>query len=138
VFAPQKMEEIFKMLPKYGFGGHTHQPGVFVEGAGHKTPEELGGLYELGPAKALINIGSVGQPRDGNTAGCFAILHLGGGNGGPGAMVAGGGPEAAAVSPSPGHVEWVRVTYDIAAVQEKIRRTRGIDELCAERLSLGR
>ena len=61
----------------------------------------------------MVNIGSVGQPRDGNTAACFAIFH-------------------------PTHVEWVRVAYDIAAVQTKIRKTKGIDELCAERLSLGR
>jgi len=117
VFAPQKMDEIFRMLPKYGFGGHTHQPGVFVEGVGHRTPDELGGRFELGAAKALVNIGSVGQPRDGNTAACFAILHPPGSN---------------------GAVEWVRVPYDIASVQEKIRRTKGIDELCAERLGLGR
>jgi predicted phosphodiesterase len=119
VFAPQKMEEIFKMLPKFGFGGHTHQPGAFVEGAGHKTPEELGGRYQLGAAKAFLNIGSVGQPRDGNTLACFAIYDAS--NNGHG-----------------GSVEWVRVPYDIPAVQAKIRKTKGIDELCAERLSLGR
>jgi len=119
VFAPQKMDEIFELLPKYGFGGHTHQPGVFIAGTGHRTPEELGGRYELGAQKALVNIGSVGQPRDGNTMACFAILK----------------PPS---NGTPGAVEWVRVAYDIAAVQEKIRRTRGIDELCAERLSLGR
>ncbi len=119
VFAPQKMDEIFKLLPRCGLGGHTHQPGVFLEGGGHKAPEELGGRFELGAQKAFINIGSVGQPRDGNTAACFALFEM----------------------PSNGRggaVEWVRVPYDIAAVQAKIRRTKGIDELCAERLSLGR
>jgi diadenosine tetraphosphatase ApaH/serine/threonine PP2A family protein phosphatase len=113
VFEPQKMEEIFAMLPRLGFGGHTHQPGVFVHGDGHRVPDDVGGRYEFGREKAFVNIGSVGQPRDGNTAACFAILH-------------------------DTFVEWVRVPYDVAAVQAKIRRTRGIDELCAERLSLGR
>lgn len=113
VFAPQKMEEIFQGIPRLGFFGHTHQPGVFIEGGGHKTPEELGGRYEFGAAKAFVNVGSVGQPRDGNTAACYAVLHA-------------------------THVEWWRVPYDIATVQAKIRRTRGIDDLCAERLGLGR
>ena len=145
VFAPQKMEEIFQMLPKYCFGGHTHQPGVFIEGGGHKTPEELNGRYEFGAAKALVNIGSVGQPRDGNTSSCFAILHPPrSGNGDsrspppPNPAGAPSTPSASPNGPSTGFVEWVRVSYDIKSVQDKIRRTRGIDELCAERLSLGR
>ena len=113
VFAPRKMEELFDLIPQYAFGGHTHQPGVFIEGVGHRTPEELGGHYELSREKAFVNIGSVGQPRDGNALSCFAILH-------------------------PDHLEWVRVAYDILLVQEKIRRNRAIDDLCAERLALGR
>ncbi len=113
VFSPQKMEEIFRLLPRLGMFGHTHQPGVFIEGVGHRTPEELDGRYDFGKEKAYVNIGSVGQPRDGNTAACYALLH-------------------------PDYVEWSRVEYDIAAVQAKIRRTKGIDDLCAERLALGR
>ena len=113
VFAPQKMEEIFALVPRLGFFGHTHQPGVFIEGVGHRTPEELDGRYVFGREKAFINAGSVGQPRDGNTAACYAVLH-------------------------DDRVEWWRVPYDIAAVQSKIRRIRGIDDLCAERLGLGR
>src|SRR5207244_4686240 len=27
VFAPQKMEEIFRLIPSFCCGGHTHQPG---------------------------------------------------------------------------------------------------------------
>jgi diadenosine tetraphosphatase ApaH/serine/threonine PP2A family protein phosphatase len=113
VFAPKKMEEIFSQIPRYAFGGHTHQPGAFIEGIGHKTPEELGGRYEFGPEKAFINIGSVGQPRDGNPRSCFAVIFE-------------------------DRVEWIRVPYDIAQVQDKIRRLKGIDNLCAERLELGR
>lgn len=113
VFAPRKMEEIFQALPRFGFGGHTHQPGAFIEGVGHRTPEELGGSFQLGTEKAFINIGSVGQPRDGNPLSCFAILY-------------------------DDRVEWVRVPYDIREVQEKIRRNKGINNLCADRLELGR
>ena len=113
VFAPQKMEEIFSRLPRLGVFGHTHQPGVFVEGGGHATPEELDGRYVFGAQKAFINVGSVGQPRDGNISACYALLH-------------------------DDRVEWWRVPYDIAAVQAKIRRLKGIDDLCAERLGLGR
>ncbi len=113
VFAPRKIEEMFAQTPRLGFGGHTHQPGAFVEGRGHFTPEDLGGRFDFGKEKAFINIGSVGQPRDGNNRSCFALLFE-------------------------DHVEWVRVGYDIGAVQAKIRRIRGINELCAQRLELGR
>lgn len=113
VFAPQKMAEIFSALPRLGFFGHTHQPGVFLEGAGHKSPEELDGCFRFGREKAFINVGSVGQPRDGSTSACYALLH-------------------------DDRVEWWRVPYDVASVQAKIRRIKGIDDLCADRLALGR
>ena len=112
-FDPAKMKAIFQLVTRMGIGGHTHQPGVFIEDGGHRTPEELKGRYDFGQERCFLNVGSVGQPRDGDTRACFAILH-------------------------PDHVEWVRVSYDIAAVQAKIRATKGIDELCAERLALGR
>ncbi len=113
MFSPRKMEEIFELIPQFAFGGHTHQPGVFIEGVGHKSPEELGFRYEFSKEKGFINVGSVGQPRDNNPLSCFLVLHS-------------------------DSVEWVRVAYDVAAVQDKIRRNKAIDDLCADRLALGR
>ena len=54
------------MIPQYAFQGHTHVPGVFTEKYQFFSPEELNYEYPLGVEKVMINVGSVGQPRDGN------------------------------------------------------------------------
>jgi len=55
--------------------GHSHVPGIFVKDATgdlfvHHEPELT---FQEG-CKYLINIGSVGQPRDGNPNAAFAVL----------------------------------------------------------------
>ncbi|MBI5030693.1 MAG: metallophosphoesterase family protein [Chloroflexi bacterium] len=62
------------------FFGHTHVPIIyqFSEKEGraiaHELPEILS--VPLGPEKMLVNPGSVGQPRDGDTRAAYAILNL--------------------------------------------------------------
>ena len=93
--------------------GHTHTPLAF-----DKTDEIEGGLYEslqiLPNHKYLINVGSVGQPRDRDPRAAFAIYDV----------------EASAVSLH-------RVEYDIEESQRKILAA-GLPERLAERLSYGR
>ncbi len=36
--------------------------------------DEINNEYDLGAAKVMINIGSVGQPRDGDDRACYVIL----------------------------------------------------------------
>lgn len=63
--APGKISALFEKVKHICFIGHTHLPGVFLEDPDFYTPEELGWVYPiLEGEKAIINVGSVGQPRD--------------------------------------------------------------------------
>jgi len=74
-FDQHKMNEIFASFDgRACFMGHTHIPGVFEEDYSFRTPRDLGGTYPLGRKKALINVGSVGQPRDGDARACYVIF----------------------------------------------------------------
>jgi diadenosine tetraphosphatase ApaH/serine/threonine PP2A family protein phosphatase len=100
--------------------GHTHVPIAFrvtdesVE-AVHGMP---GDRLELGTARALLNPGSVGQPRDGLPDAAYAILD----------STPGGSDDA---------IEFRRVRYDIDRVQ-RLMRDVGLPPRLAERLSYGR
>ena len=98
-----------------GLHGHTHVPVAWLEGA--KGIELVRGRpgqrLELAGRRALVNPGSVGQPRDGNPEASFAILDT----------------EA-------GFVEWRRTPYDIGAVQSDMRAA-GLPGSLGSRLSAG-
>ncbi len=64
IYNQKKMEQIFTLVDRYCFQGHTHIPGVFTEDLQFHTPDDLGGVYKLDGRKTLCNVGSVGQPRD--------------------------------------------------------------------------
>ena len=74
IYNKRKLEKIFALIPRYAFQGHTHVPGVFSESFSFFSPEELGNEYRLDQQKAMINIGSVGQPRDGDPRACYVVL----------------------------------------------------------------
>ena len=95
------------------FHGHTHIPGVFHSEDGRVRHDYETGVFVLG-GTALVNPGSVGQPRDGNSDAAFALVDL--------------------ARPA---VRFYRVPYDIVATQEKIRAA-GLPEVEAARLMLGR
>lgn len=98
-----------------GLHGHTHIPGAFVEDDGRIGVVEPhdGSSLELRGRRALLNPGSVGQPRDGDPRAAYSILD----------------PEA-------GSISWHRVAYDIATVQAAMRAA-GLPESVAARLSFG-
>ena len=107
----QALEILLKLGRRLCFFGHTHLPRIFTE-EGEQVPD-VGAPIPL-PASALINPGSVGQPRDGNPDAGFAVVDL----------------EASTV-------RFGRVPYDIATTQAKIRDA-GLPEVEAARLALGR
>lgn len=128
VFAPEKLQDIFSRIEHVCFVGHTHQPGVFIErGDGgrlvyeHRTPAELGSesSYRVGPEKILVNVGSVGQPRDNDPRSCFVFVE----------DDAQGNPE---------RIRFERVPYDYRPTMEKIEGIDWINNLCATRLEIGR
>jgi len=74
IYNRRKLEKIFALVPQYCFQGHSHVPGVFAENYTFLTPAELNYEYRLGPEKVMVNVGSVGQPRDGDPRACYAVL----------------------------------------------------------------
>ncbi len=108
------LRENFELIKHLCFIGHTHRPGV-ITSPGHEwySLERLDNLWEVDPRKAVINIGSVGQPRDGDPRSCYAIY-------------------------DGETVEWRRVEYDIEAIQKEIYEIDELDNALADRLALGK
>ena len=115
-----------ELLPesiRIGLHGHTHMPVAFVAGPSDDVPARRGSLatvrgrpgspLELEGRTALVNPGSVGQPRDGDPRASYLLFE----------------PEAARAT-------WRRVAYDIEAVQ-KAMRAAGLPAPLAARLSIG-
>jgi diadenosine tetraphosphatase ApaH/serine/threonine PP2A family protein phosphatase len=109
----RKMEKLFSMLQGYCFQGHTHVPGVFTSDMTFLRPEESDGKIMLSGDKAMVNVGSVGQPRDGDWRACYAIYE-------------------------DGAVEYRRVEYDVATTANKIFAIADLDNFLGERLREGR
>ncbi|MHC4403354.1 MAG: metallophosphoesterase family protein, partial [Planctomycetota bacterium] len=74
IYNRRKMERIFSLIQGHSFQGHTHVPGVFTEDLRFFSPEDLGFEFRLPDEKTMINVGSVGQPRDGDPRACYAVL----------------------------------------------------------------
>lgn len=112
--SPVKMQQIFDRIEKYCLVGHTHVPGVFTNEPDFYPPDDLEGVYKFNNGeKAIINPGSVGQPRDLDPRSSYAIL-------------------------SDDRVEFFRLEYDIDAVVEKIRAIPQLSDWLGERLREGR
>ncbi len=95
------------------FYGHTHQPCAFIRDGIVK-----GGQFEklrIEPGKKyFINVGSVGQPRDGNPMPAYVIYDMLG-----------------------NMITLKRIPYDIRQTQAKIMEA-GLPEKCATRLEIGK
>lgn len=74
IYNRRKMEKIFALIERYAFQGHTHVPGVFTEDFRFLSPDEISYEYRLANAKCMVNVGSVGQPRDGDPRACYTII----------------------------------------------------------------
>jgi predicted phosphodiesterase len=79
IYNQRKMERIFALVDRYCFQGHTHVPGIFTEQVPDDlyqfhSPEEIDYVYRLDGRKLLCNVGSVGQPRDGDCRACYIML----------------------------------------------------------------
>jgi predicted phosphodiesterase len=74
IYSPRKMEQIFALVERYCFQGHTHVPGIFTETLQFHSPEEVDYAHHLDGQKTLCNVGSVGQPRDGDWRACYILL----------------------------------------------------------------
>ena len=71
-----KMDRWFSKVPQYCFQGHTHIAGVFTPDPEFIEASECDYSFSLGREKLMINVGSVGQPRDDDPRACYTILDL--------------------------------------------------------------
>jgi predicted phosphodiesterase len=113
VFNERKIKRIFGYIQHYCFQGHTHVPGIFTEDGRFFKPDDVGHVFTLGPQKAMINVGSVGQPRDSDPRSCYVVVD---------------GPR----------VLFRRVSYDTARTREKIHAIPELDNFLGDRLQEGR
>ncbi len=113
VYNRRKMEKLFSMVQGLCFQGHTHVPGIFTMDMEFKRPDEIGFRYEFSDEKLMINVGSVGQPRDGDWRSCYAIL-------------------------DDNSIEFRRVEYDLDSTIQEIYNTPGLDRFLGDRLREGR
>ena len=74
VYNVKKIEKLFSLVSGTSFQGHTHVPGVFGQRSGFHCPQDIDHQYVIGQDKAMINVGSVGQPRDGDRRCCYIVL----------------------------------------------------------------
>ncbi len=71
----KKMEKLFSMVTQICFQGHTHVPGVFTQDLRFVRPIDAESGYQVGDSeqRMMINVGSVGQPRDGDPRSCYVV-----------------------------------------------------------------
>ena len=112
IYNPRKIERIFGFVQKYCFQGHTHVPGVFTENCRFYSPTDLSNQFTLTDDKVMINVGSVGQPRDNDPRSSYVILHG-------------------------GEIEFRRVEYPFDRTCEKIMGIAELDDFLGERLAIG-
>jgi predicted phosphodiesterase len=137
IYNHRKMERLFQLVERYCFQGHTHVPGVFTENFQFFAPEEIDNEYTLGEGKVMINVGSVGQPRDGDPRGCYVILDDGLPPGQDGAE----GSKPTAEPPRPtGAVSatFRRIPYDFETTIQKIYAIPELEPFLGDRLRQGR
>ena len=118
--------------------GHTHVPGVFLDDPYFEPPAELADadFYVITEdEKAIINVGSVGQPRDHDTRACYVVVYQN--RESPLDNDASAKPPAGAN----GHrdtVEFVRVEYDVEKAVKKVLAVDELDDFLGTRLLEGR
>lgn len=108
---PDKMAQLFALLDRPCFVGHTHWPGVHGPDYRFTQATDEHATFRLqGPC--IVNVGSVGQPRDGDPRASFAVV-------------------------DGDRVEIHRVAYDFRRTQAKIHAA-GLHPALAERLARGK
>ena len=115
----RKMTQIFSALKadevRFCFCGHSHIPGIYTEKFQYAHPSKMkDSSVDVGRFDRLvINIGSVGQPRDNDTRACYAIL-------------------------DGSRLTFRRVEYDYQKTSDKLRAIRTLPKFLAERLLIGK
>ena len=95
---------------------HSHVPAIYYEDGSMFRPSGTDGPYDLGDLernRAIINVGSVGQPRDGDHRLSYVVF-------------------------DGQNVTFVRLDYDHQAAARAIREVPELPDYLADRLAVGR
>jgi diadenosine tetraphosphatase ApaH/serine/threonine PP2A family protein phosphatase len=96
------------------FVGHSHIPAIFKKDKNGETVHQIKESIEVnGDCKYIINVGSVGQPRDNDSRACYLIADI-----------------------SNGILYYRRVEYDIKKTQKNMRKAN-LPEFLIDRLAIG-
>jgi len=110
---PEKFSEIFSMIDRLCLVGHSHWPCCITEDLELTLIRNDTCSVELGEKKVIANVGSVGQPRDGDNRACFATLNE-------------------------DIIRYTRVPYNYRRTMEKISKLGDEYQMLGYRLGLGR
>ena len=110
----QAESNFFHQITPLCFHGHTHCPMIYEK--------QMGGVYRIDAQdfklpigrKYFINVGSVGQPRDGDPRASYVVYDM-----------------------AARQIRFRRVAYDVQAAMAR-NRLAGLPEKCASRLEIGR
>jgi predicted phosphodiesterase len=118
---PQAEENFEAFTADVCFLGHSHVPVVFAtpapgstEGVSQTTPADGETIELSGGRRYLANVGSVGQPRDGDPRASYVMFE-------PGALL----------------ITYYRVEYEVARTRRRMEQI-GLPSFLSSRLALGR
>ncbi|MCD4823663.1 MAG: metallophosphatase family protein [Phycisphaerae bacterium] len=110
---PAKILGVMERFSHLCFVGHTHMPGVFTSAMEFLRPDDIDYTYQFDDEKTLINVGSVGQPRDHDPRASYVIVEQ-------------------------GKITFARVEYDVQTTMEKVLAISELDDYMGIRLQDGR
>ena len=113
VYNARKLEKIFGFIEHHCFQGHTHVPGIFRSDGKFISPADCDFRAVLGHEKTMVNVGSVGQPRDNDPRACYVVLEE-------------------------SRLEFVRLEYPYDQTRDKIYSIPELDNFLGDRLVEGR
>lgn len=112
--ASDKITDIFTRFEGLCVVGHSHRPGIVTPDFAWLRPGNVADGLVMKPGRNyLVNDGSVGQPRDGDTRACY-------------------------VEQDDERVVFHRVEYDYHKTMKMIKDAGCLHPVCAERLAVGR
>lgn len=106
-----KLDQIFAQFDRLLFVGHSHMPGIFLQGRRYISPVADEPVRLEG--KCIVNVGSVGQPRDFDPRACWVEVR------------------------DWEEVVFRRVEYDVDLTYRKVRQTGKLDMILGARIKIG-
>jgi len=115
IFTVAEATRAFEQLNgNLGFHGHSHIPAILLECGSGKPRAQGGHTFTPDPeSRYLVNIGSIGQPRDNDPRACYVVFDS-----------------------DEYEIEFHRVEYDIKTAQQKMI-SASLPEVLASRLAAG-